>query len=232
MASQIDFVIAAGLFILFTVTIITLLMNYLNNYFSTSSVVDLTTLAYDAFYNIFSAPGIPSNWETSSSAPVKLGLTTNLYQLPFIINETNGTARNNYAVNATFNFDLTCQNKAWNTTVRIYDSNNNPVPLRLFNQTYCGVSQYLNTADAVFNVNLTANSQAKFFMYYSSQQKILPNFGSYSYPNAKNYTVTIYPEITIQSLSVDKLLALRNLSYNQVAQSLSGSSKFYIEVGR
>jgi len=231
MASQIDFVIGAGLFILFTATIIILLLNYLNNYFSTSSIIDLRTLAYDAFYSIFSAPGIPSNWENSSYAPVKLGLTTNLYQVPFMVTETNGTARNNILINATFNFDSACQNKAWNTTVRIYDNSNNPVPLTLFNQTYCS-GQYLRTADAVFNVTLSPNSQSRFLMYYSPQQKILPNFASYSYPSTTNYTVTIYPEITLQTISVDKLLALRNLNYEQVVQSLSGSSKFYIEVGK
>lgn len=231
MASQIDFVVAAGLFILFTVMIITLLMNYLNNYFSASSVVDLRTLAYDAFYNIFSAPGIPSNWENSSHAPAKLGLTTNLYKVPFAITETNGTARNNYPVNVTFNFDSACQNKAWNTTVRIYDDNNNLVPLNLLNQTYC-TSQYLQTADVIFNVSMQSHSQTKFYIFYSAQQKVLPNFASYFYPNATNYSVRIYPEITLQIVSVDKLLALRNLSYDQVVQSLSGSSKFYIEVGK
>jgi hypothetical protein len=231
MASQIDFAVAAGIFIVFIATILILLLNYLNTYFNAGLTSDLRTVAYDIFYSIFSAPGVPSNWENSSSPPFALGLTTNLYEIPFIVNENNGTARNNVPINATFNFDSACQNKAWNTTVRIYDANNNQVPATLFNQTYC-VSQYLKTADVVFTVTLSANGKANFFMFYSPQQKILPNFTSYSYPNAKNYTVLLYPEITLQTVSIDKLLALRKLSYGQVVQTLSTNYKFYIEVGK
>jgi hypothetical protein len=231
MASQIDFVLAAGIFILFIAAIVIFLLNYMNNYFNITLVADFRTVAYDAFYSIFSAPGIPSNWESTSSAPVVLGLTTNLYELPFVVNETNGTARNNVPINATFNFDPVCQNKTWNTTVRIYDANNNQVPATLFNQTYC-TSQYLKTADVVFNVTLSANGNSTFYMFYSSQKKILPNFTSYSYPNITNYTVIVYPESTLQTISVDKLLALRNLSYDQLVQTLSTKYNFYIEVGK
>jgi len=231
MASQIDFVVAAGIFVLFIATIIILLLNYLSGYFNITSISDLRTVAYDAFYNIFSAPGIPSNWENSSGVPVKLGLTTNLYELPFAVNETNGTTRTNHLINVTFSFDSSCQSKAWNTTVRIYDISNNPVPATLFNQTYC-TSRYLKTADIVFMINLSANSQARFLMYYSAQQKILPSFASYSYPTTANYTVTVYPEITLETVSVDKLLALRNLSYDELVQTLSQNDNFYIEVGK
>lgn len=102
MPSQIDFAIAAGLFIVFTAAIIMILLNYLSNYFNITTVSDLRTVAYDTFYAVFSGMGIPSNWETTSYAPVKLGLVANLYEIPFFINETNGTARTNETVNATF----------------------------------------------------------------------------------------------------------------------------------
>jgi hypothetical protein len=231
MASQIDFIIAVGIFILFTATIIVFLLNYISTYFSISSIADLRTVSYDTFNGIFSAPGIPSNWESSSSAPVSLGLITNLYEVPFVINETNGTARNNQTTNVSFSFDPNCQNKAWNTTVRIYDIYDNQLPAVLFNQTYCS-GQYLKTADVIFNVSLPANGNATFFVFYSAQQQILPSSSSYSYPNVTNYTVIRYPEITLQTVSVDKLLALRKLDYNQIVQIISTNNKFYMEVGK
>jgi len=231
MPSQIDFAIAAGLFIVFTAAIIMILLNYLSNYFNISTVSDLRTVAYDTFYAVFSGMGIPSNWETTSYSPVKLGLVANLYEVPFFINETNGTARTNETVNATFFFDSSCLNRAWNTTVRVYDSDGNAVPSVLYNSSFCS-SQYLLRADVVFNVTVSANSQAKFFLFYSPEKKIIPNPASYSYPSAGNYTSIIYPEITLQTVSVDKLLSLRNLSYDQVAQTLSTNFKFYFEVGK
>jgi len=231
MASQIDFVIAAGLFIIFTATIITILLNYLTNYFNITSIADLRTVAYDTFYSIFSNAGIPANWENTSYVPLRLGLITNLYEVPFVVNETNGTVRNSWTINTSFAFDTACQNKAWNTTVRIYDSDGVVVPLNIFNSSFC-TSQYLKTADVVFNVTLAAYKSQNFFIYYSSQQKILPDSASYTYPNVTKYTVTKYPEITMQAVSVDKLLALRNLSYDQVEQTLSTNFNYYFEVGK
>lgn len=162
---------------------------------------------------------------------MKLGLSTNLYEVPFIVNETNGTARTNYTINVTFNFDSGCSNKAWNTTARIYDTSNSPVPVNITNITYC-VSGYMKNADLVFNITVGANSSAELFLFYSSGQKILPNYVAYAYPTALNYTIKKYPEMTLQSVSVDKLLSLRNLSYDQVAQTLSNNYKFYFEVGK
>jgi hypothetical protein len=231
MASQIDFVVAAGILIVFVASLVLLITNYVINYFSIGNVANLQTVAYDTFYAIFSGPGIPSNWENSSSIPVELGLTTNLYEVPFIVNETNGTTRTNYTLNVTFKIDPNCQNKSWNTTLRIYDSNGNSIPLNIYNTTFC-VSQYVNKTDLVFNVSLQANSAQKFFLFYSAQQTILPNSSSYSYPTATNYTVFSYPEMTLQTVSVGKLLALRNLSYNQLSQIISPNYRYYIEVGK
>lgn len=231
MASNIDFVIAAGVFILFTAVLITLLLNYLTNYFNITNVADLRTVAYDTFYSVFSSAGIPSNWENTGVQPLKLGLITNLYEIEFAVNDTNGSTRNNLTINATFNLDLACQSKAWNSTLRIYDTNDNPVPLTLYNTTFC-TSQYVKTTDIVFNVSLSANSATNYFLFYSPQQKILPNSASYNYPNVTNYTVTTYPEISLQAVSVDKLLALRNLTYDQISQILSPNYRYYIEVGK
>jgi len=231
MASQIDFAIATGLFIVFIAAIVIILLNYLTNYFNITNIADLRTVAYDTFYAVFSTSGIPSNWENTSYTPVKLGLVTNLYEVPFIVNETNGTGRTNYTINATFNFDSGCLNKAWNTTVRVYDASGNIVPSVLYNSTFC-VSQYLKKADVVFNITIDANSSQKFYLFYSPQQKILANSASYSYPAALNYSIIPYAELTDKVVSVDKLLALRNLSYDQVAQVLSTNFRFYFEVGK
>lgn len=231
MASNIDFVVAAGIFILFTAALISLLLNYMVNYFNIGTVPDLRTVAYDTFYSLFSNTGIPSNWENNSLPPAKLGLITNLYEVPFVVNDTSGTARANSTINVTINFDAACQNKAWNNTIKIYDANNNQVPFNLYNTSFC-VSQYLKKADIVFNVTVAANANAKFFLFYSAQQHIFENLTAYAFPSASGYSVTTYPEMTLQAVSVDKLLALKNLSYDQISQLLSPDYKYYIEVGK
>lgn len=231
MASQIDFVIAAGIFITFTAALVIILLNYLINYFNISSISDLRTVAYDTFYAVFSSGGIPFNWENSSFAPAKLGLVTNLYEVPFVINETSGATRTNFTINITYSFDPGCQNKAWNSTIRVYDYSGNLIPANLYNTTFCA-GQYVKKSDVVFNLTLVANSMADFNLFYSSQQKIIPNPLAYPYPSVQNYNVSFYPEMTLKTVSVDKLLALRNLSYDQIAQILSPNYKYYFEVGK
>lgn len=231
MASQIDFAIAAGLFLTFLAVLMFYLINYLSSYFNLSIISDLRTVAFSFFNTLFGSKGLPANWESYNYTPVKVGLVTDLYRVPLIINETNGTARTNYTINVSMVFDASCLNKTWNTTVRVYDENNTEIPSRLFNQNFCS-DYFVKQADVVFNLTIAASASKKYFVYFSPQKFILPSNYSFTFPTALNYTVTIYPEEKLTTVSVDKLKALRNMSYEEVVRTLGVEYKFYVEVGK
>jgi hypothetical protein len=230
MASQIDFAIAAGLFLTFIAALMVYLTNYISNYFNLSTISDLRTVAFSFFNALFGSKGLPANWESYSYTPVKIGLVGDLYRIPLIITETNGTARTNYTINVSIVFDSGCLNKTWNTTVRIYDENNTEVPNQLFNQAFCS-DYFVKQADVVFNLTVAASASREYFVYFSPQESILPPSYSFTFPTALNYTATIYPEEKLAAVSVDKLKGLRDLSYEEVVRTLGTWYKFYVEVG-
>jgi hypothetical protein len=230
MASQIDFAIAAGLFLTFLAVLISYLVNYTSNYFNLNTISDLRTVAFSFFNTLFDSKGLPEDWENHSYTPVEIGLITDLYRVPLVINETNGTARTNYTINVSISFDADCLNKTWNSTVRVYDENNTEVPNQLFNQIFCS-DYFLKEADLVFNLTIDAFSSKKYFVYFSPQKSIVPLNYYFTFPAAENYTVTIYPEERLATVSVDKLKGLRNLSYDEVVRTLGTGYKFYVEVG-
>jgi hypothetical protein len=231
MPSQIDFAVAAGLFLTFIAILIFYLLNYMSNYFNLSILSDLRTVAFSFFNALFGSKGIPANWESYNYTPVKVGLITDLYRVPLVITETNGTARTNYTINVSIVFDASCLNKTWNTTVRVYDENNVEIPNKLFNQVFCS-DYFVKQADVVFNLTIDASASKKYFVYFSPQKQIVPLNYSFTFPTAENYTVTIYPEEKLTTVSIDKLKALRNLSYEEVVRTLGSEYKFYVEVSK
>lgn len=230
MASQIDLAAAAGLFLTFFAVLMLYLVNYLGNYFNLDTISSLRTVAFTFFNNLFGSKGLPENWEMYVRTPVKIGLITDLYRVPILISETNGTARTNYPINVSMVFDSGCENKTWETTVRIYDENNVEIPNQLFNQVFCS-DRFVKQADVVFNLNIDAGASKKYFVYFSPQKQIASAEYSFTFPTALNYTVKTYPEEKLTVISVDKLKALRNLSYDQVILTTGSGYKFYVEVG-
>jgi hypothetical protein len=231
MASQIDFVIAAGLFLTFIAALMFYLINYTSSYFNLSIISDLRTVAFGFFNTLFGSKGVPAGWESYSYTPVKVGLITDLYRMPIVITETNGTERTNYTINVSMVFDSGCLNKTWNTTVRVYDENNTEMPNQLFDQAFCS-EYFVNQANIVFNLTIAASASKKYFVYFSPQRQILPANYSFTFPTAENYTVTRYPEEKLTTVSVDKLKTLRNLSYEEVVRTLGTEYKIYVEVGK
>ena len=227
--SQVDFTIAVALFLTFFAALMVYLVNYMNNYFNLNVLSDMGTTAFSFFNTLFGGKGVPADWESRSYTPVKIGLITDLYRVPLEITETNGTARTDYTINVTMNFDSGCLNKSWNTTVRVYDEDNAEVGSKLFNQVLC-TDYFVNQADLVFNVTIDASGSKKYFVYFSPQKLILPPSYTFTFPSPLNYTAAIYPEEKISIVSVDKLKALRNLSTGEVYRTLGGEYKFYVEV--
>jgi hypothetical protein len=228
--SDIDFAVAVGTFIAFLSVLIIYLTSYMSSFIGLTSTSELRTVAYDYFNGLFTGKGVPTNWEQYTFAPVKIGLTADLYRIPLVVTETNGTLRNNITINVSVSFDSSCQNKTWNNTVRIYDINNYQLTGTLYNQSFC-ISQYLNSSDVVFNLTLNPSETKKFFIYFSPDKQIQPENYTIEFPvNASNYTAVAYPEERFDAISVSKMKALRNLIYADVARTLGLAYKFNVEV--
>ncbi len=227
--SDIDFAIAVGTFIIFLSVVIIYLTSYMSSFIGISSTSELRTVAYDYFNGLFTGKGIPANWEQNLFTPVKVGLATDLYRMPVIITETNGTFRNNITINVSISFDSSCQNKTWNSTVRVYNESNYQFFSSLHNQTFCN-SQYLSSCDVVFNLTMDPSETKKFFIYFSPDKQIESLNGSLEFPMSANYTAVVQPEEKFTAISVSKIKALRNLTYDEVARTLGLIYKFNVEV--
>jgi hypothetical protein len=229
MSSQIDFVAAVGMFITFIAVLLIYMTNIIGSYQGLFVSSELKTASEDLYNNFFSGKGVPSNWEDFNMSPVKMGLVTDLYRLPLIIYEVNGTARNNNSINVSVTFDSTCDKKAWNNTVRVYDSSNNLIPLQLYNQSFCS-NQFLTSADLVFNTTFSANQKKTFFVYYSDDKNVTGSNYTMSFTGAYNLTVLKYPLEKLTVVSVAKIRAMRNLTYSEIVQSVGSYYDFNVEI--
>jgi len=230
MSTQIDFALGTGLFIVFVALLLSYLIAYITNTSGSLTSSNLRTAAYDIYRAMFSGKGLPQNWENYPYTPVRIGLVTDLYSMPVVITETNGTARTNTTINFTVAYDASCASKAWNNTVRLYDDSGNKITAALYNQSFCS-GQYLNTSDLVFNLTLNANQNKTFFIYFSPDAGVQPPSYTIAFPiNASNYSAVVYPEEKLSALSLTKLAALRNKTYDDVKQTLGAQYDFYLEV--
>lgn len=229
---RIDFVVGVAVLILSMVVVFSYIISYLSSFSGIVSTSELKTVAFNIHRNFFGGKGIPENWETRNYTPLKLGLMTDLYRKPIVINETNGTNRGMMSMNITIQFDTSCTNKTWNSTVRVYNESYVEIPHQLYNQTFC-IQQYLNSSDLVFNTTLSANQNKTFFIYYSGESTIEPANYTISFPefnSTANISVQIYPEETFSVLSVSKLNKLRQLDYGDVVRIVGAEYKFNLEV--
>lgn len=230
MATQIDFALGVGLFIVFLALLISYLIVYITNITGSLTSSNLRTAAYDIYRAMFSGRGLPLNWENYPYTPVRVGLVTDLYSMPIVVTETNGTARTNATINFTVAYDSSCESRAWNNTVRLYDDSGNKIAATLYNQSFCS-DQYLNTSDMAFNLTLNANQNKTLFIYFSPDAGVQPPNYTITFPiNASNYTVVVYPEEKLSALSLTKLAALRNKTYDDVKQTLGAQYEFNLEV--
>jgi len=230
MATQIDFAFGVGLFIVFTALLLSYLIAYITNITGSLSSSSMRAAAYDIYRALFSGKGLPENWENYAYAPVRVGLVTDLYIMPITVAEKSGTVRNNATINVSVTYNSSCASRAWNNTVRLYDENNNRITATLYNQSFCS-SQYLSAADLVFNLTLNANQNKTFFLYFSPDAGVQPPNYTISFPiNATNYSAVAYPEEKLSTLSVTKLSALRNKTYEDVVQTLGTEYNFKLEI--
>jgi len=228
--SHIDFAIATGLFLVFIGILFGYVVSYLVNYRNMAETSELRGVASDLFNTFFTGKGVPSNWEEQGLTPVKIGLMDKLYLIVINVTEKDGSYRDNVVINGTIDYDSSCSRNVLNNTVRLYNSSNFQIPFKLYNQTFCDGS-YLKRADIVFNVSLEPYQSEFFFLYFSSQKSIeAPNY-SLDFPLVEiNYSFQTFPVQELQMIAVDKLKALRNLSYEEVLQTVPKGYEFGVEI--
>ena len=230
MASLIDFAIAVGIFITFITALIGYLINYFVNYQSIGSTSELRTVAYNLFNSLFVDKGVPRDWAESPRVPLKIGLITDMYRIPLVISENSSTNRGIVTLNLSLAFDDGCDKKAWNNSVRIVNSSDIEIPIRLFNQSFCS-QQFLRTADLAFNSSFNAAETKNFSIYFSPDKNITaPNY-TLTFPSFVNFTFIIYPEEKLKVVSAERLLALRKLNYTEVLNTLSKDYYVNLEIG-
>ena len=230
MASQIDFIIAVGIFLVFLAVIVNFIVNYLGNYFNMVSLSEMRVSAANIYNALFGSKGLPTNWWNSTNVPVKIGIVSDIYRRPIRIQEASGSVRNNITINATVLFDETCDNKAWESTIRLFDFNGTQVNMKLYNQTYC-TSSYVKQANVLFNFTIQGSETKFFFLYYSPETSVVASNDTADYnTTTPNIVTTLFPEEKLQTISIDRMKALRNLTYDQVVQIMGERRNFNIEI--
>jgi len=228
--SYIDFAIASSIFLIFIVLLFNQILGYVSNYRNVVETVGLKEGASIIFNSLFGDKGLPNNWEEENYSPVKIGLIDDFYLAIINVTDLSGNLRENIAINGSIDFDSDCSKKIWSNTVRLYNSENSEIPFKLYNQSFCE-DLSLKRADIVFNLTLPAHESKIFFLYFSSEKNVvLPEY-SLDFPeNVGNYTFQVFPVQEFQAISVDKLIRLRNLSYEEIVQTIPKGYNFRVEI--
>lgn len=232
MTSLIDVSIATGLFFVFVALVISFVLSYYTSFLGVLQDSELRTSAANVHNIFFGGKGVPADWETRTATPARIGLLNDLFRLPVVLSTTNSSNFNNVTLNFSVSFDPSCLNTTRESTIRIFNESNVEHPYTLYNKTYCISSTFLQSADLAVNVTLPALRSKIFFVYFSPESGInSSNYGTIPFPqNATNYTATKYPAETLRMLSPSKLVALKNLTYSQILETLGGNTRFRIEV--
>ena len=230
MASQIDFVIATAIFLIFLSVMINFLFDFLTNYYSITTLTELRVSASNAYNALFNSKGLPTDWWNRTNVLVKIGLINDIYRRPIRVQETSGGTQSNITVNATVLLDETCDSKAYNSTIRLFDFNGTEVNMAVYNHTYCS-GAYVKQANIVFNLTLRASETQFFSLYYSHETSITPSNATLGFvSSAANAVATVFPEEKFQTVSIDRLKTLRNLTYDQFIQTLAENRNFNLEI--
>lgn len=148
------FIVAVGIFILFTLLIIVFTINYFTRLPESVEAIELRDKTKSVFDFFFGSSGLAAEERISD----------NLHRFPVWVNETSGTARTNEAIWVNVEFDERCIRNSWNNSVRVYDEDFNEMPSRISYQNLCS-SNYLNSSNVTFIANISANEQKRFYVY-------------------------------------------------------------------
>lgn len=152
---EVSFIVATSLFLLFVSLVLVSAINYFVRTPESATILELRSKTNELFDVFFGSGGIVTNER----------VTTDLYRVPLILEERNGTARTNEVVSLDVEFHDTCnQPVSWNDTVRVYDQNFLELPSKISYQVFCS-SRWLNTSQVAFIVNMSANEKKTVYVY-------------------------------------------------------------------
>lgn len=173
----IDVAIAVSIFLVLISIIIVRSVSFFSDLPNIFKISEYRNKAIRLFNSFFESKGNPKNWEEVDSIPTKLGLISDLYRTPVLVEETGGLNRTDEPITIQITFDEYCENKTWNNTIRIYDETNSITPYELSDTNFC-YEQYLDYANITWKLNISANEKKKFWIYYSPDDTITdPNYG-------------------------------------------------------
>ena len=152
---DVTFLVSVSLFLLLISLVLVSAINYFTRTPESATLIEIRSKTKDLFDLFFGSGGIVTNER----------VTTDLYRIPILLDERNGTDRTNEAVAVSIEFDDECDKIAsWNNTVRVYDQQLNELPSRISYQQFC-TSQWLNTSFVTFFVNMSANQKRRVYVY-------------------------------------------------------------------
>ena len=163
----VDFAIASSLFLVFIALVIILTINYFSNLQNANEIVELRKVAFNFFKNIFTKKGIPEDWYLISENPSSIGLMSDIYQIPIVVEEDDYN-RTNEIVEINLTFDKNCEKNILNSSVRVFNEDYNEIDFVLKNQDFCG-DNLIRSGKLVWEVNMSRNQSKRYFVYYSSE---------------------------------------------------------------
>jgi len=216
MASQIDYMIAASIFLVvfaFTVSFVT------NYYSDIRTTVVISSMKSQALSLLSIAD---FEFQPNSSQPERLGLKTKAFRFLVVVNNSQ-----NYLINQSQSVvDLTNEQVSFNLTTMGF-SNSNYNSTIIYDLSNNNTVSYQRNTDLVrFNVSINAN-QHKFFMVYFDDDSNFTGVSSTA-TNSNNISEKIYPVEEISLIQWKKINQLSELSYGNVKNSTAMEYDFNI----
>ena len=179
--SYVDMAVGLGFFLFFLAIVLMLSIQHFVEGPATMRIEEYREAAVRYFNQFFGTGGAPSDWESTGETPSKLGLMSTIYKIPITVEEKAGSARTNEPVAAKLTFDDACSNVAWNTTIRLYNSDLNITSYEAVNQVPCS-GNMLNESYIRFNANVSQGEKKLYYIFYTNDSEVAaPNYSmSYS----------------------------------------------------
>lgn len=216
MASQIDYLIAASIFIV----VFAFIVNFVTDYYSgVRTAVQISSMKSQALSLLSIAD---FEFEPNSSQPEIIGLHTDAYRVLILVNNTQTYLINQSQsavdqANEPVSFNLSTMGFPginYNSTV-IYDASNNSL-----------VSYQRNSDNITFSTNINAN-QHKFFLVYFDDDSNFTGTSS-AITGTNTLREKIYPAEKISLIQWKKINILQSLNYGTVKNSTGSEYDFNI----
>jgi len=169
--SYVDMAVGTGFFLFFLAIVIMLSMQHFVQAPAAVRIEEYREAAVRLFNEFFGTSGSPSDWEDSEEAPSKLGLISTIYKIPITVEEKGASIRTDEPVSARIAFDDECSGRAWNTTIRLYNSGLNETPYELVGQVPCS-GNMVNESYIRFNANVSQGEKKMYYLFYTNDSVV------------------------------------------------------------